>query len=274
MLRTFKCSNKGFASARNAAFDRADCAAAYAGGLFAREAAGTDEDQRLALFVGQAAHRARKILQIKVRGLRALGRRCMGGDAFVPRTLTPAATPDRVEVVAEDHKEPGFEICASLERRRALPRLHKGFLAKIIGFVPIATEGSCERAKKRDEVQQLSSKLGVVVRRLGRVRATADGLGHIHGVTLRAFCRFASANRENHRGRVRVRRRRTCAEARVRWLAGELEARFVFRDSSPFSSPAWQTERCLFPSGIPQTPAFSREIPWSSYARSGCGLDA
>jgi hypothetical protein len=115
----------------------------------------------------------------------------VGGDAFVPWTLAPAASPDGIEVVAEDHEEPRFEICPPLEGRAALPRLDQRFLAKIIGFVAIAAQRARKGAKERDQIEEFGPELRVVVRRLGRVRAAAGGLGHVHGLNHRACRRSA-----------------------------------------------------------------------------------
>jgi hypothetical protein len=208
---SFKSVYERFARARNATFYGPNGASANTRSFFAREAAGAHEDERFTLLVRKAAQRAREILQIQVRGLRALRDGRVMGRVLVPRLLAPGTTAVRVEVIAQDHEQPGFEIRARFERRAALPRLRKRLLAEIVGLVTIAAKRARKRPQERDQIDQLRTEILIVRLRTGRRSTGLGACSHIHGSNLRACGRSAAEGQRTLGERVPSPRRRRCA---------------------------------------------------------------
>ena len=100
------------AGARHPAFDRADGAFADRGRVLIGKSARAHQDQRLALFVGQAAQRARRVGQLGGIDLVLAAARNALGRILVPGRLAPGPAPVGIELIAQDGEQPGLEIGA------------------------------------------------------------------------------------------------------------------------------------------------------------------
>ena len=148
-------------AARDAALDRADRAAADLGRFLIGEAAGADEDQRLALRLRQMHQRALHVAKLDVAVL--AGRRgedLRGGDV-VPLALEAGAAHLAEEQVAQDDEGPGAHVGAGLEALARRPGLQQRFLDEIVGEVAAARQRAAEGAQMRNDRRKLILELGI-----------------------------------------------------------------------------------------------------------------
>src|SRR4051794_2566145 len=132
------------AAAGDAALDRADRAAANLGRLLIGEAAGADEDQRLALRLRQMEEGALHVGQLDVPVLaRRRGEHLRRGD-LVPLALEAGSAHLAEEQVPEDDEGPGAHVRAGLEALARRPGLQQRLLDEIVGKVAAARQRTAE----------------------------------------------------------------------------------------------------------------------------------
>ena len=148
---------QGAPSPADAALHRAHRAAADVGRLLVGEAAGADQDQRLALLVGQHAHG-----EAASRPAPPAPRDRRRRRACAPRRPGPAATGATsaasrgVELVAKDHEGPGLHVGAHLEAGPCVPRLERRVLRQVVGRGGVAAQSPGERAQVRDKSHEIA----------------------------------------------------------------------------------------------------------------------
>ena len=142
-------------AARHAALDRADRAAADFRRFLIGEAAGADEDQRLALRLRQMHQRALHVAELDVPVLARRSGEDLGRGDVVPLALEAGAAHLAEEQVAQDDEGPGAHVGAGLEALARRPRLEQRFLDQIVGEVAAAGQRAAERAQVRDHRRQL-----------------------------------------------------------------------------------------------------------------------
>ena len=148
-------------AAGDAALDRADRAAANLGRLLIGEAAGADEDQRLALRLRQMEQGALHVAKLDMPVLAGRRGEQLRGGELVPLALEAGAAHLAEEQVPQDDEGPGAHVGAGLEALARRPGLEQGFLDEIVGEVPAARERAAEGAQMRDDQRELILELVV-----------------------------------------------------------------------------------------------------------------
>ena len=149
------------ARAIDAALDGADRAAADFGRLLVGEAGCADQDQRLALVVGQLGERGAEFLELDVAGLLRLRLQRLGVAAVGILDLAAALAILRAEQVAQDGEQPRRHVGARLERMDVGERAQQRLLHQIVGAVDIAAQRNGERAQARHRREHLIAEGGV-----------------------------------------------------------------------------------------------------------------
>ena len=125
------------------------------------KAAGADEDQRLALRLGQVHQRALHVANLDMPVLAGRRGEDLGGGDLVPFALEAGAAHLAQEQVAKDDEGPGAHIGAGLEPLPRRPRLEQRLLDQIVGEVAAAGQRAAEGAQMRDDRRQLFLEFGI-----------------------------------------------------------------------------------------------------------------
>src|SRR3569833_464674 len=135
---------QGLARAGNPALHRADGAFADGRGVLIGEAAGANQDQRLALLIGKMLEGAHRVGQFGRMNLILAATRNAFGRVLVPGRLAPGPAAVGINMIAQDREKPGLQIGAGNEAGPALPGLDQGLLRQIVGGILVAGERACE----------------------------------------------------------------------------------------------------------------------------------
>src|SRR6266436_3501075 len=163
---TFQGREECFARAGHAAFHSADRAIGNPRCVFVREASGTHQNERFALFGGKRAQRPSCVGKLNRPCLFSSGDRDAFCGGFVPWRLAPSPPSVGVELIAQNCEEPCFKIRSWPEGVTRLPSFCQRLLRQIVRQLAIAAERTGKCPQERNEIEQVLAEIATgIVRR-------------------------------------------------------------------------------------------------------------
>src|SRR5690606_22715031 len=111
-----------------------------------------DQDDRLALVLGELFERLAEILEVERTVLAGMDGNARRNRPVAVLDLAAALAHLRVELVAKDGEQPRLEVGARLEGGLLVPRLDQRLLDQVVCLVAVLRQRDREGAQRRDRL--------------------------------------------------------------------------------------------------------------------------